>query len=303
VAAEQACIGSGRFAIVPRLLLSVLLLVSGCSVNMAAVRTFSAETQQLTQAVDALVADAGASCTRRVDRLELIRAPEAEVVTGYRRTCERLAKASDVPRRYNTLLAEYGKTLGALANDQAATFTSELAEARDSVAALAGGAGAGGVDAREIEAGTRVADLISKLATSGVRQRAVTEMLRRHDDISALCGVLKRYIDPRYVGVLDNEAGALDGLGIDLDRRYTGNEPIRTRELIRDYREAGKGLEAKRAAARKTVQALDALVVTHGKLADSAGKLDREDLVQSVRSYGKDVRGVVEQLRAAHGGS
>jgi hypothetical protein len=254
----------------------------------------------LTGAVDVQVADLGASCTRRVDRLELIRAPDAETVAGYRRTCGQLAAASDIPRHYNTLLAEYGRTLGALANDQAGTFTAELGEARDSVVALAGAAGAGGLDRGEIEAATRVADLISRVATSGVRQRAVREMLRHHEDVGALCGVLKRYVDPRYLGVLDNEIGALDGLTTDLERKYAANEPIRTRELTLEYAGARKDLQAKRAAAVLTAKALDALVASHARLAASADHLDREDLLLSVRTYGKEVGDVVKQLRAVH---
>lgn len=283
--------------------LSVLLGVSGCSVNMANVRTFSADTQDLTRAVESLIDDAGASCTRRVDRVELVRAPEPDVVTGFRRTCDQVGRAAEVPRRYNTLLAEYGKTLGALANDQAATFTGELAETRDSLATLAQSAGATGVDAKELEAGTRLADLIAKVASSGVRQRAVRDLLKERDDVHTLVGVLKRYLDPRYVGLLDNEAGSLDGLVTDLERKYSVQEPIRTRELIREYADAGKAIAAKRAAATRTAQALDAFAVTQGKLADNANRLDRDELVQSVRAYGKDVRDVVKQLRAARGGS
>ncbi|MEO8040488.1 MAG: hypothetical protein ABI794_17095 [Betaproteobacteria bacterium] len=281
----------------------LLLLASGCSVNMAAVRTFSAETRQLTQAVDVQVSDLDASCRRRVDRLELVRPPTPETVARYRQTCDQLAAASEIPRRYNTILAEYGKALGALADDQAATFTAELGEARDSVASLANAAGASGVGAGEIAAGTRVADLIAKVASSGARKRAVMEMLQRRDDVAALCAVLKRYLDPRYVGVLDNEAGALDGLTTDLERKYGDHEPIRTRELAREFEAAKGSLQAKRAGAEQTVEALDALVVSHGKLADGARHLDRDDVVESVHSYGKEVRDVFKQLRSAYAGT
>lgn len=280
----------------------LLVVVSGCSVNMASVRSFSAETQQLAKTVDAQVDDLAASCRRRVDRLETVRPSDPDTVGRYRRTCEQLAAAGRVPRHYNTILAEYGKTLGALANDQAATFTAELGDARDSVAALAGAAEVSGLDPKEIDAGTRVADLISRIATSSVRQRAVGEMLQRRDDVAAICGVLKRYIDPRYVGVLDNEARSLDGLVTDLELKYAANEPIRTRELIREYSEVHRTLQAKSVTAQQTVKALDTLVVTQGKLSDNAGRLDREDVLQSVQSYAKEVHDVVNQWRVTRTG-
>lgn len=276
------------------LIYSLLFTLCGCA-NLATVKQFSTDTLTLTDALDLIVKDGGASCLRRLSLDAPIRGYNDEKRKEQAAVCDALKQDSAAFLVLNNTTRAYGQVLGQLADNKLVTFSAEVSGVQGAISTLQNS----GVDASQLNGASAIANLVLHAATDAYRQREIKRVLDHHDDLVQLAGVLQTYLQRAYLPALDNEAGNLENLHDLLTERYLKIEPLRSRELLEILLQQRASLAERTNTAHSALAALSKMLETHQQLRQNADPLDNKDLAQFLNDYGKQIQNVRTQINAA----
>lgn len=273
--------------------------IAGCAANLEGVRRFASDTGVLVHGVNIQLAYLPVSCAHRLTLVELLHGSDADISRQTKTVCDDLAVSAKVAVGMTKGVDEYAKALGALAQDSLATYSSELDGLAGSLKNLKKSDNAPVVSTDKADALNRLTDLILEAATRGMRQRELKAMLAEHDSLATIIGQLASMMESDYVVALKLEQGEYATKLRTLRRVYEEKEPIRVRELERDFATSGQQIDEKITAARKSAQALRDLTAAHAKLRENADKLDLVDQIKEINEFRKQMVDVRDALAKA----
>ncbi len=273
--------------------------VSGCAANLDGVRRFASDTDTLVGGVNTQLAYLPVSCEHRLSLVELIHGSDADISHQPKTACDDLAVSAKAATEMTMGVDEYAKALGALAQDNLATYSSELDGLGASLKNLKKSDQSPVVSVDKVDALNKLTNLILEAATKGMRQHELKAMLAEHDSLATILNQLASMMDSEYVVALQLEQGEYKTKLVTLKKVYGKSEPIRVRELERDFTASSNQLDAKIAAAKTSAQALRDLTAAHEKLKENADKLDAVDQIKEINDFRKQMVDVRDALAKA----
>lgn len=273
------------------LFLTFAFILTGCT-NLASVKQFSSDTLTLTDSLDLIVRDSGASCLRRLSLDVPIHGYSDAKRRELAAICDDLKQNADAIEVLNTTTRAYGKVLGELADNKLVTFSAEVSGVQGAIAKLQNS----GIDSSQLNGAAAIADLVLHAATDAYRQREIKRVLAHHDELVQLAGVLQTFIQRAYLPMLNSESDNLDTLHDLLTDRYLKNEPLRARELLETLQQQRTTLAARKTATETTLGAIGKMLESHQQLLKNAEHLDNKQLAQFLNDYGKQIQNVRSQI-------
>ena len=301
-------------------LMSLLLLSSSC-VDLEAIRQFTDNAATVEQKFPELSADFYRSCTQiykyQFYRLVKFDARKEELIDQVSETKNLDGYISNVPRGpdgfsiiqrelkcrewkkndqaaslLNKALVEYIKALGALAADDLTVYDNSLGALGKSITAT------GIFEAKHIEAGTSLANLVLNASTDFWRRKKIKSAIEERDkDVSTLSEVLKKYIAVMYVEQLNNEKSELGFYYKNTISDYQAqNGTANQLEVIKaekDWASERKELDKKIDSANAYGKILDNVIEGHHKLYEFRESLNSKEVKQKILGYARNIEGLI----------
>jgi hypothetical protein len=270
------------------LLVTVGALVSGCATNLDGIRQFAKDVDKLATNANTQFAYMPTSCEHRLKLVELVRGNDSETAKETKAVCEELGASAKAAIGMAKGVTEYARALGSLAQDDLATYSSELDGLGKSLKGLKRRDQTPVVPDDKIDALQKLSNLILDTATQGLRQREIKRMFTEHDAVSSLLQQLAAILESEYVLALEIEESEYAGKLALLRRNFAEREPLRVHELEREFATARQGITDKKIAAKKSAEALRGLIAAHAALRDS-GKLNTAHQLKEIVEFRKRV--------------
>ncbi len=283
--------------------------LTGCA-NYHAVTEFAEQTTSMTGVVKTEFKEVEALCVQQAEVVLVVNniADDKALAQcdAYQRSQGRFAAVTvDV-------LDDYAGALEALANDKSFDLSGSIKDAGASVAALRDGNGNAVVGAKEADAVTRIADLLTEVYASAKRDEAVDRMVRAAPDLAILGRALRGFfVAPpdapvkapyaNFVGVI---AGSATSTALILQSQPMRRaEPIRTAELMRELRVRERLLDKRTATTPDAVPvriaaAIDAWLDALDRFAVDARKPDSKELIDRIKRLRNATRGAKDAIAA-----
>lgn len=239
-------------------------ILPGCA-NYKAVSDFATHTTQLTTVVRTEFAQLETMCTQQAETAIVATNRNDERPLDdckqYKAAQGRLADVTV------TVLDGYAKALAGLADDKSFDLSSDIEDIGTKLQGLKDNDGQALVNAKEVGALTKLADLLFNVVASVERSAAIEQMVQEAPDLKITGQLLKSFfvasvdvppgrVKPPYanfVTIIDSESASTERLLVGPALREA--EPIRTAELLREMRARKQLLQVRQNTGPQSVPA------------------------------------------------
>lgn len=274
-------------------------VLAGCATNLDGVRRFAKDTDTLVAGVNTQIAYLPTSCQHRLNLVELVRGRDTDLYRDTKQACDDMTVAAKAAGGMTKAVTEYAKAFAALAQDSLATYSTELDGLSSSVKALKKSDQTPALSPDKVAALEKLANLLLETATKGMRQRELKHMLAQHDALAAILDQLAGTLENEYVLALKLEDDEYAGKLVLLRRVFAEKEPLRVRELEREFETSRQSIADKVQTANKTAQGLRDLIKAHAALKEKANSLDTANELKELNDFRKRVVEVHDALAKA----
>jgi hypothetical protein len=277
------------------------LFVSGCA-NLSAVRTYADETKKLSAAFDPMLSGSTSSCFDNKMRKELFESSSFDPAKAEKKAkdlCRPIDEDNKIISNLNLLLEQYADTLADLAGEKLPSYKQELDGLKNSLGKVKRPDTQDSlIEAKQLDAITSLADLLSKAITQRMQYDAIRTLLNQEPAVNALTNALKDYAILNYRSWLKDETRVISVLRKSLQHQG------RTEPLAANYMDLLLFKEEDQIAARDQsidafVKSVDSLQKTHKELRIKLDTIDDKELLAQLLSYANAVSELRKQVKEA----
>ncbi len=287
-----------------------LLYISGCAVNLPTVRDFSQTTAAATGSFKSMADDIPQSCIRRVDisfeasDKVTVENSRVEYTSEYRdalNKCETLNDSLVGVLGVNDVLRAYAEALGALASDEAITFTQEQ-DALEASLAQINVNGTNPFSGGKAAAVSDLARFLSNAALDGYRQKKLRDAIQiGNEHLNPIIGGLTD-VTGDYQALLKNEKqNLMTNQNLLIAQRKNVKSAINSDQQLLDIKQAVDAIDAKDQAAEDYKTVLRKISDAHHALYVSSQSKELESalLITEMRQYSTELTPLINQMRTA----
>ena len=268
------------------------LLLGGCATDLAPVRSFAEQTQQMSRHFEPMLAGGVNSCMDKAMRQRLVLAERFDAqasAQAARAACAAIAQANLSVASLNDILLRYARTLAVLADDKLPLYKEEFAGLGDALGGLAQpGAGAPLLDADKLSKVVKLSEHLSRLATQRLQKSALRELLDEQEAVNIVSGALKEYAQRSYRAGLRDEQRDLALLYHAVDGAAP-REPLAANYIRTRLYQEGLQLQERQKIVDAYVAAVDALQASVAALRANLDRLQAPELERQLAQFSRHV--------------
>jgi hypothetical protein len=283
-----------------------MVFLSGCAVNLSAVRTHADATAGITKAFEPMLDETIARCKARATRQQFYGAPVFDIARMEqvaKDQCDGLVTPNAAINEINSALALYAEKLSAIADDGVAgSLDGDITSLSKAVGNVKDRTGTAFVQADKLGAVTQLAQYLAKKILAKKQGEAIREALSHEAAVGTLADTLVLYAEHIYAWHLGQELERLSTFRSFVEQSKDSPnaiERLSARSFLLRLHEDEVALKTKRDAIPKFGAAVKKMKDSHHDLLQNLDQLDTDERRKNVLAFVKEVRDLGKTINKA----